>query len=103
MPAGPLAEPAIRAALAGLPGWRRDGDALVVTWRFPAFRDAMAWMQDCALDIDRLDHHPDWRNLYDRVEVRLCTHDAGDRITAKDVELAKILAWRAEAAGASAG
>ena len=96
-----LTDAAIDAALAGLTGWTRDGDVLTVTWRFASFSEALDWMQACAEDIERMEHHPDWRNVYDRVTVRLCTHDAGDRITAKDVELAKRLSWRASAHGAA--
>ncbi len=53
-------------------------------------------MQDCAPEIERLAHHPEWTNRYDQVSVRLCTHDAGDRITSRDLELAKIMDWIAQ-------
>jgi 4a-hydroxytetrahydrobiopterin dehydratase len=96
----PLDDAAIAAALANLPGWRSDGEALAIAWRFASFEDAMAWMADCLPDITAMQHHPDWRNVYDRVWVRLTTHDAGNRITIRDVELAKRLAWRAAAFGA---
>lgn len=92
----PLPDERIAAALALLPGWRRDGNALACAWRFPSFATAMAFMADAAPEIDRLGHHPEWTNVYDQVRVRLTTHDAGDRITAADVQLAKILAWVAE-------
>ena len=95
-----LNDAAIDAALTGLTGWTRAGEALTITWRFPSFSEAMAWMQACAEDIERMDHHPDWRNVYDRVSVRLSTHDAGDRITSKDVALAKALTWKAASFGA---
>lgn len=96
----PLAGPEREALLAALPGWRIERDALVRAWRFPTFSSAIAFLADCAEDIERLDHHPDWRNCYDRVWVRLTTHAAGDRLTAKDGELAKLLQWRASAFGA---
>ena len=89
----PLDDTHLRVLLAAMPGWRLDGGALERTYRFPSFRDALAFMHDCADDIERLDHHPQWTNLFDRVTVRLTTHDAGDRVTALDVELAKILDW----------
>ena len=89
----PLDPVRLRTLLPTLPGWRLDGDALERTYRFPSFRDALAFMQDCAEDIERLDHHPQWTNVYDRVTVRLTTHDAGDHVTTLDIELAKTLDW----------
>ncbi len=99
MAAEPLSSAAISAALAALPGWSHDTGALSCSWRFPDFTTAMAFLADCAVDIERLDHHPDWRNVYDRVWVRLSTHDAGNRVTALDSELAKIMSWKAAALG----
>ncbi len=89
----PLPDARITAALTALPRWTRNGDALERTFAFPSFRDALAWMQDAAEHIERIEHHPEWTNVYDKVRVRLTSHDAGNRITAKDVELAKILDW----------
>ncbi|MCK6489069.1 MAG: 4a-hydroxytetrahydrobiopterin dehydratase [Planctomycetes bacterium] len=89
----PLDPTQLAAALLRLPGWRHEYHALTRTWRFATFLDAMAFMADAAPEIDRLGHHPDWRNSYDRVVVRLTTHDAGDRVTASDVALAKVLDW----------
>lgn len=89
----PLDPTQLAAALLRLPGWQQHDNALVRTWRFATFLDAMAFLADAAPEIDRLGHHPDWRNCYDRVVVRLTTHDAGDRVTAKDVALAKVLDW----------
>jgi len=83
----------VQAALSQLPGWTAVDDALTCEWRFATFVQAMAFMADAALEIDRLDHHPEWTNVYDRVRVRCCTHDAGNSITSKDVELAKTLSW----------
>jgi 4a-hydroxytetrahydrobiopterin dehydratase len=87
----PLDADAVAALLGRLPGWRRDGDALTRTFRFPSFAAAVAFMARCVPDIDRLGHHPEWRNVYDQVEVRLTTHDAGGRITALDGQLAELL------------
>jgi 4a-hydroxytetrahydrobiopterin dehydratase len=88
-----LAPDRLAAALAQLPGWRQDGEALVATFRFADFQTAIAFMNDAAPEIHQLDHHPEWTNVYDRVTVRLTTHDAGNRITRRDVELAKMLSW----------
>lgn len=85
----PLGEAEIAAALAGLPGWTRDGEALVKGFAFKNFRDALAFMVRAGCEAEAMNHHPDWTNVYNRVAVRLNTHDAGGRITAKDVELAR--------------
>jgi 4a-hydroxytetrahydrobiopterin dehydratase len=99
MAAQPLSGAVLDAVLASLPGWTHEAGALCRAWRFPDFATAMAFLGDCVADIERLDHHPDWRNAYDRVWVRLSTHDAGSRVTALDSELAKIMAWKASALG----
>ncbi len=78
-----------------LAGWELDEDgatsALVRTLRFPTFAAAIAFLAEAAPACDALDHHPTWTNTYDRVEVRLTTHEAGDRVTARDVGLAVAL------------
>ncbi len=87
----PLTAAALTAVLAELPNWRVDDDALVRQCRFADFATAMCFFQEATADCAALDHHPTWSNTYDRVEIRLCTHDAGNRITARDVELARRL------------
>jgi 4a-hydroxytetrahydrobiopterin dehydratase len=76
-------------ALAQLSGWTWERDALAKTYTFKSFREAMSFMTRVAFEAEELNHHPDWSNTYNRVEVRLSTHDAGDKVTAKDVALAK--------------
>ena len=81
------------AALAQLPQWRAapgDRDAIVRSFRFGDFNAAFGFMTRVALAAEKLDHHPEWSNVYDRVEVLLATHDAGG-VTALDVSLAKIM------------
>ncbi len=75
-------------ALAGLPGWTHEDDALTREFVFPSFRDALAWMVRAGFVAEALDHHPEWTNVYRTVRVRLNTHSAGGRVTALDVELA---------------
>jgi len=87
--ATPLTPAEIQAALADLPGWSHAGDALEKTFTFGSFREAFSFMTRVAFEAEALDHHPDWSNVYRRVTVRLNTHDAGDRVTARDVELAR--------------
>jgi 4a-hydroxytetrahydrobiopterin dehydratase len=88
MAAAILSSAEITSALAALPGWACERDALVKEFRFGSFREAMSFMVRAGFEAEALDHHPDWTNVYNRVAVRLNTHDAGGRVTAKDVELA---------------
>jgi len=85
----PLTSAEIAAALASLPGWTLADDALAKEFKFVSFRAAMAFMVRVAFEAEAMDHHPDWTNVYNRVAIRLNTHDAGGKVTAKDVELAK--------------
>ncbi len=79
----------ITAALADLPGWNLERDALAKEFKFGSFREAMAFMVRVAFEAEAMDHHPDWTNVYNRVAIRLNTHDAGGKVTAKDVALAQ--------------
>jgi 4a-hydroxytetrahydrobiopterin dehydratase len=87
----PLTAQEITTALARLPGWARDGEALAKTYTFPSFREAMSFIVRVAFEAEEMNHHPEWTNVYGRVAVRLSTHDAGGRVTAKDVLLAERL------------
>lgn len=82
----------VAEALAQLPGWAAaDGrEAIVRTFRFADFNQAFGFMARVALKAETLDHHPEWFNVYNRVEVLLATHDA-DGVTALDVALAKFM------------
>ena len=82
----------VSAALARLSGWRAaEGcDAIAKTFRFTDFNAAWGWMTRVALKADAMDHHPEWSNVYSRVEVLLTTHDA-DGVTEKDVALARFM------------
>ena len=85
----PLTVAEIQAALVGLPGWALENDALVRTYKFGSFREALSFMVRAGFEAEAMDHHPEWTNVYNRVVVRINTHDAGGTVTAKDVELAK--------------
>ncbi len=80
------------AALARLDGWRaaEGRDAIVKEFRFKDFNAAFAFMTRVALHAEKHDHHPEWSNVYNRVDVTLTTHDAGG-VTDKDVELAHFM------------
>ena len=85
----PLEAGAIDAALVDLAGWAREGNAIRKTFRFDGFRGAVAFIVRIAFEAESLDHHPELVNMYDRVTVSLSTHDAGDRVTDMDLELAR--------------
>jgi len=77
------------AALAKLAGWTEadDRDAICKTYRFTDFVEAWGFMSRTALIAEQMNHHPEWLNVYNRVEITLTTHDAGG-LSALDVELA---------------
>jgi 4a-hydroxytetrahydrobiopterin dehydratase len=83
-----LSDGEIQQALGGLGGWSFHEDALAKTFKLGSFKEAMAFMVRVAFEAENLNHHPEWSNVYSKVEIRLTTHDAGDKVTAKDVELA---------------
>ncbi|MEO5960936.1 MAG: 4a-hydroxytetrahydrobiopterin dehydratase [Opitutaceae bacterium] len=85
----PLNKKKIASALADLPGWKISRDALTKTLTFHSFREAMSFMVHVAFVAEALNHHPEWTNVYNRVVIRLNTHDAGGKVTAKDIELAQ--------------
>lgn len=80
------------AALAELPDWRLRADGLAIerSFKFKDFSAAFAFMTRVALAAEKADHHPEWSNVYNRVEITLTTHDAGG-LSARDVALAKAI------------
>jgi len=96
----------VQAALAGLAGWQAHAgrDAIQKSFRFENFNAAFGFMARVALCAEKLDHHPEWFNVYNRVDVVLATHSAGG-VTELDVRLATFMddaAARMGAAGTSA-
>ena len=79
-------------ALQSLDGWSElEGrDAIAKSFTFASFVDAFAFMSGAALQAEKADHHPEWFNVYNRVEVTLATHDAGG-LTQKDIALAQAM------------
>ena len=79
-------------ALAHLPQWslRDDGLAIVRNLKFSDFGEAFGFMTRVAIAADKADHHPEWFNVYNRVEITLTTHDAGG-LSARDVALARVI------------
>ena len=71
--------------------WKQVGDALVAELVFKNFVDAFAFMTDVAALAEKHDHHPEWSNVYNRVTIRLTTHDAGNQVTDNDRKLAEAI------------
>jgi 4a-hydroxytetrahydrobiopterin dehydratase len=88
----PLSGDERAAALSGLDGWSEvEGrDAITKTYAFEDFNAAFGFMTRAALYADKADHHPEWFNVYNRIEVTLATHDAGG-VTEKDIALARFM------------
>ncbi len=87
----PLNTAAIANALAGLPGWSHEDDRLKKTYTFEDFSHALAFIVRVGLEAEKMNHHPELFNVYNRVEVALATHDADGKVTRKDVNLAKAI------------
>jgi 4a-hydroxytetrahydrobiopterin dehydratase len=85
-----LPDSRLEEALSGLDGWSVQAGKLHREFRFGDFTQAFAFMTRSALAAERLDHHPEWFNVYNRVVVDLQTHDAGG-ITELDLELARCM------------
>lgn len=85
----PLSDADITAALAELPGWARDGDTLTKTYALPSYLAGVAFASAVGVLSEGLDHHPDLHIGWRKVTVRYNTHDAGSKITLKDVQAAR--------------
>ncbi len=85
-----LDEGKLKEALAGLAGWTsaKDGASIAKTFEFKNFSEAFAFMTRSALAAEKMDHHPDWSNVYKTVNVTLSTHDRGG-VTELDIDLAR--------------
>ena len=78
----------INEALAKLPGWTFAEDKLSREYRFANFTEAMGFINEMAFACEKANHHPELFNVYNRLEIGLTTHDAGNKVTQKDVDLA---------------
>lgn len=85
----PCSAEEIAGACQALPGWTHAQDALVKTFVFGSFREALSFMVRVGFEAETLNHHPEWSNVYNRVVIRLTTHDAGNKVTTSDLELAR--------------
>ena len=93
-----LSDSEVAALLTELPDWtlRADGKALERSFKFADFNAAFGFMTRVALYADKHDHHPEWSNVYNRVEITLTTHDAGG-LSARDAAMARAIAAMATA------
>ncbi|WP_120076847.1 4a-hydroxytetrahydrobiopterin dehydratase [Aurantiacibacter odishensis] len=80
------------SALAELDGWEfdRDGDAMRKVFKFSDFSEAWGFMNRVALIAEKSDHHPEWFNVYNKVDITLTTHDAGG-LSERDVKMARAI------------
>ncbi len=69
--------------------WNEENNRLVKTFKFRDFKEAFGFMTKVALIAEKMDHHPNWSNVYNSVTIELSTHDAGNVVTEKDRKLAK--------------
>lgn len=81
--------------LSALPKWSlaRDGDAIERKWEFGDFSEAFAFMTRIAILAEKQEHHPEWSNVYNRVEITLTTHDAGENggLSLRDMHMAQAI------------
>jgi 4a-hydroxytetrahydrobiopterin dehydratase len=85
-----LPDDELRAAVGSLPGWKLERDKLHKQFTFADFARAFGFMATAAVLIEKMNHHPEWSNVYNRVDVHLTTHDAGG-VSQRDIELARLL------------
>ncbi|HRV52853.1 MAG: putative pterin-4-alpha-carbinolamine dehydratase [Bacteroidetes bacterium ADurb.Bin141] len=71
--------------------WTEKDNRLQKTFKFKDFTQAFAFMTEVAFLAEKMNHHPDWRNVYNTVEISLSTHDAGNKVTEKDRQLAEAI------------
>lgn len=85
-----MTEGELSTALKDLGSWERRADRICKQFKFKDFVAAFGWMTQVALIAERMNHHPEWQNVYNRVSVELTSHDAGG-ITQRDIQLAKAM------------
>jgi 4a-hydroxytetrahydrobiopterin dehydratase len=71
--------------------WKESNNKLKKSFQFRDFPEAFAFMTRVAMAAEKMDHHPFWSNMYNKVDIELSTHDAGDTVTQKDHKLAAII------------
>ena len=87
--AAALNEDDIHSALSTLEGWTFQGDAISRSFSFGSFREALSFLMRVGFEAEELNHHPEIFNVYSSVKLTLTTHDAGNKVTEKDLDLAR--------------
>lgn len=91
MPTHPLTDTDIQNVLPELPGWRFEENRLKKRYRFGSFREAISFLVRLSFEAEEQDHHPELCNVYHTVDIAITTHDAGNKVTSKDVNLARAI------------
>ncbi|TVR16866.1 MAG: 4a-hydroxytetrahydrobiopterin dehydratase [Balneolaceae bacterium] len=81
----------IEKELTGLDDWEFEDDKISKKFEFGNFKEALSFMVRVGFEAEEQAHHPEWFNVYNRVEISLSTHDAGNKVTEKDIHLAKAI------------
>jgi 4a-hydroxytetrahydrobiopterin dehydratase len=71
--------------------WTEENNALEATFKFRDFTEAFAFMTEIAFHAEKMNHHPNWSNVWNTVTIQLTTHDAGNQVTEKDRDLARVI------------
>lgn len=87
----PLSKQELEESLKNLDGWKSENDKLVKDFEFEDFTAALAFIVKVGVKAEKMNHHPELFNVYNKVNIKLSTHDAGGKVTGKDVELAKAI------------
>lgn len=84
----PLTEEEIKKALSNLEGWKFDSNRIRKEFQFGNFKEALGFIIQVGFEAERLAHHPELFNVYNTVKIELSTHDADDKVTQNDIDLA---------------
>ena len=87
----PLNLDQIKLALSTLKMWRLEGDKLLMDIKLKNFSEALSFLVKVGIEAEKLNHHPEIHNIYNQVTLKLTTHDAGNRVTEKDIVLARAI------------
>lgn len=87
----PLNSDQIKLALSGLKHWRFEDDKLLMDIKLKNFSEALSFLVKVGIEAEKLNHHPEIYNIYNKVTLKLTTHDAGNRVTEKDIVLARAI------------
>jgi 4a-hydroxytetrahydrobiopterin dehydratase len=87
----PLNSDQIKLALSGLKHWRLEDDKLLMDINLSNFSEALSFLVKVGIEAEKLNHHPEIYNIYNKVTLKLTTHDAGNRVTEKDIVLARAI------------